>query len=225
MKKVLFTTIVLLFANLIFAQINLTVNLRKCYLKEVTTFHLDKLLIYKDGALFKQINYPRFDLFSGEVPSGKYTFQYTNVFQEVIRKKIVLAKKNGPVQEVILYADELQDSIPKNLFFQRIKNGQKIVIKLGVSGCFASDKDSLIVYKEKNNFFLVYNKRRRELKPKDICFLMKYENELRHLKKTNFMSTGNGTDEIIFNSEKIVYVEPSMYWDGFRILKAKLKLK
>lgn len=215
-------------SNALSAQNNLTVQFFKKDCSDCeTTFLVKELTILKDDQIFKKIDQPNSFAFYESVPDGKYSFRYTNIFGEAIDKEIVLPNNTNSLNglEIALYVDKLQDSIPTDLVIQKIKNDEKIAIKFRFSGCFNSGKDSLIISKNKDQLYVLHKRKKRKLKPHEIEFLMKYENELKHLKEAGFASTANGINEVIYNSEKLYYVEPSIYWGGYDLLKKRLKLK
>jgi len=227
MKKTFHTILLLFSTSITFAQIDLSVKIERSKSDYEANFIVDTLSIFKDEILFKKIPWPDSFAFNENVPNGKYRFQYNNLFGERIEKKLDLKEENNKLkrQKVKLYIDKLQDSIATNLFVQRIKNNETILIKFKSSGCFSSNKDSLVISKKDDKYYLLHKRRKRKLSPKDIQALISYENELKHLKNVSFVSTSNGFNELILNSEKYFYMEPSTYWGGFEILKKKLNIK
>lgn len=225
-KKSMFLCI-LFTSHVFFAQNKLVVQLERSSSDYDASFLVNELTIFKDNQIFKKIKSPSSFAFYDTISNGLYSFQYINIFGENVGKSVLIKENENDFKEinVALYVDKLQDSIPKNLFVQKINNGERIVFKFDFSGCFNSGKDSLIISKSKNDLYVLYKRRNRKLKPKEIEYVAEYENELRHLKEASFGSTLNGFNEVIYNSEKLFYVEPSVFWNGYNVLKKRLKLK
>lgn len=226
LKKIILLCTILA-SKTFFAQNNLAVKFQRTYSDHGADLLISEITILRDNQLFKKIEGPNAFVLYESVPDGKYSFEYANIFGETIKKEFSIpnSKKSLNQSEVLLYADKLQDSIPKDLFIQKIKNDEKIVVKFRFSGCYSGRKDSLTIFKSNNDLYVLHKRKKRKLKTDEIEFLMQYENELKHLKEVSFASTANGINEVIYNSERLYYVEPSVYWGGFDLLKKKLKLK
>lgn len=210
-----------------FSQINLSVNLKRIQSEYDANFIVDTLKIFKDNFLYKNIPYPQSFVLLDNVSNGEYKFCYKNLFGEKIEKLVTLNEANNRLgsQKLNLYVDQLQNSKSQNQFIKGLKNGEMITINLRVSGCFNSQADSIKIYIENDSFFLKYKNKKRKLKTIDIEAIVKYEIELRNLPEVNFVSTSNGFNLISKDEEKFSYVEPSLFWGGYEILKKSLKLK
>ncbi len=210
-----------------FSQISLSVNLKRSQSEYDANFIVDTLKIFKDNFLYKNIPYPESFVLLENVSNGKYKFCYKNLFGEKVEKLVILNDANNKLgsQEINLYVDQLQNSKSQNQFIKSLKNGEMMTINLRVSGCFNSQSDSIKIYIENNSFFMKYKNKRRKLKTIDIEAIVQYETELRNLPEVDFVSTSNGFNVISKDEEKFSYVEPSLFWGGYEILKKSLKLK
>ncbi|KGO79007.1 hypothetical protein Q762_14785 [Flavobacterium cauense R2A-7] len=205
----------------------MAVHLKRSQSENDITLIVDTLKIYKDNIIFKNIPNPdSFALFEN-VPNGDYKFCYNNLFGEKIEKTITLIETNNILggQEIDLYVDQLQNSKSKDLFIKTIRDNETLTINFKFYGCFNNGSDSIKVYKKNNQLFLKHKSKKRKLKETDINAIVKYETELRNLPKPDFISTLSGFNEISLNEEKFSYREPSIFWNGYGILKKSLKLK
>jgi hypothetical protein len=226
MKKLNLSAALFIFSIAAFSQIHLGVHLLLSQSKGDITFIVDTLKVYNGPSLYKKKAYPdSFALFE-EVPSGTYTFQYKNLFGEKVEQVIEVNESNSTlgVQELNLFVDQLKTPKSNTSSIDNLKDGEVMTIRFKYSGCFSSGADSLEIFRKKENLFLKYGQKKRKLKQKDLDALKKYELELRSLPDVGFVSTSNGTNEIILPFEKFSYVEPSVYWGGFEILKSRLRL-
>jgi len=226
MKKLIL--IVLLSTSFSYSQNSLTVNLLHCKnLENNDIYGFNEIVLYKNDSIYKTDKSSSEFKFFENMPEGKYKIKYNNFFGDLISESFVLDNKK-PEYTIDLCIDKISyqtKAEAKNLFIQRIQNGEVILINCHYSGCFASSSHQMTITKRKNKLYLSYNKiKNRKLSNKDISSLMNYEIELRNIKQAGYMSTANEFNEIKYNDEIFAF-KINAFWSGFGNLKKDLKIK
>lgn len=226
MKKIIFISYLFIISQHIFGQKYVGINFVSCKNEDrPVSLIFEYYKIFKNDSLYKTDVIDEIGYFEILEPA-KYSVVYKNLFDEEIRREFIIDKGDKYRDfQLNLCVDKLQDTIKKKLVFESMKTGENIKIRFKYAGCFGNNNDSIVIRKEKNKYSLIHKKRKRKLKPFEINYIVEYENELKHLKEKNFISTLNAVNEITFNSEKYFYFEPSIFWGGYEALKKKLKLR
>ncbi len=208
-----------------FGQKYVTINFERCQNDFEIFWRFGAFNIYKNDTLYKKGKIDDYGFFEVLSP-GNYYIIYDNLFGEKITR--VFAVDHGDKYrdlEMNLCIDKLQENTKKKMFFESMQTGDTISINFRFTGCYAKGSESITIIKREKYYSLIHNRKKRKLKPSEINYLLDYENELKHLKETNIISTLNAENEIIYKSEKYYYLEPSIYWLGYNSLKRKLKIK
>jgi len=189
-----------------------------------------KTILYRNDAVFHIDSSSTSNKYYENIPGGKYKVKYQTFFSSEMSSEISIPDKKAdwPFFKINLCIDIINPSIYKksqNLFFAKIKNGEKILIKYSYAGCFNSGVDSITILKNKDKLYLLHNNRRRKIKQKELTYLTDFEIEMRNLLPVNFFSTGNSRNTITYNGETFSFDEPSGFWSGYDYLKKRLKLR
>lgn len=162
-----------------------------------------------------------------KLPDGKYQIEYKTYFGWKKTKAFLLF--DNIFFQVNLCIDKLgSDSLDYyNLGIESIKDGEKLIITNNYAGCFNEGGEKIIIERKKSNFILIYNEKIRKLRKREFDYLKEYEIELINLNtnELNVMCTAYSQNIIEYGNHKYEYSENCPKWNGFGILKNKLKLK
>ena len=209
----------------LFSQKILSVELIDCRKNQMNITCCDGFNLYKNDSLFKEYK-------SSEVIQnlklGKYQVKYRTYFGNA--KTDFFYLDNSYVNQKKLCVNILNDSIKQTfknkLFFDKIKNGEKIEIKYKYSGCFIGEKDSILISKNNNKVYFIHRKIKKELKLNQIKILRNFEMEMKSFNvNDDIISTANDIYEIKYNDDIFIFEDVSIEWDGFSFLKKALKIK
>ncbi|RKT01669.1 hypothetical protein [Chryseobacterium defluvii] len=163
-------------------------------------YDLHKITILKDNKAFKILesgdHAPSLDnnIKLDSILKGKYTFVYTNLFGEEIRKEETV--KESKRYRISINPDSLIRK-NKDLLFENLKNNEvKFVFKS--IGCFHFEKDSIILKNVGGDYFIQGKKGLKKINKKVLGYFINIENQIRNIPTDGGCTT---RDTFIFQYE------------------------
>ena len=214
--------ILLLFFQLGYSQNTLMIDFELCRNAEHTTEFWNEYRLIKNDTIISEHKDSTLKL-----SDGKYQIEYKTYFGW--KKTNAFLLFGNIFFQVNLCVDKLEnDSLDiYNLGITSIKNGEKLIITNNYAGCFSEGGEKIIIERNKNSFTLIYNDKKRKLKRREFDYFKEYEIELINLNtnELNTICTAYSQNIIEYGNHKFEYSENCPKWNGFGILKRRLKLK
>ena len=153
---------------------------------------------------------------------GQYHITYKTSLGQIV--KVNFALEEDKIQKVDLCLDTFShSSVKHNAFIDQIQNGERITMDVLSSGCFHHSTNKLIITREADKYFLEFKGKQRELTPKDLDVIRKFETELVHI-NSRVICTSSDIYTIRYKNQEIHIDDDSCMWNGWYGLKKDLGL-
>ncbi|HQW12992.1 MAG TPA: hypothetical protein PLP06_12655, partial [Saprospiraceae bacterium] len=156
--------------------------------------------------------------------AGFYTFQYTNIFGQAVRKEILVSLNKNPI---IICVDKFQETNEKTLFSE-ITEDDKVTINYSSTGCFSFVSEMMeFSYEGRNLIGKLYIEHKltktQKLRSESLEYLIDFEKKGRQMK--NNLGGCTNTDLYVFQlngKTEFSIDDSSCDWDGYMKLRKKL---
>ena len=216
---------ILLFTLNSFSQKMLGVELVDCRQDQMNMNCCDGFKLYRNDTIIKE--YKTSEVIQNLKP-GKYQIKY-GTFYGFIKTDFFYLSDNYVTQKnlcVNVLNDSLKRTFKNKLFFDKIKNGEKIKINYKYFGCFKSGKDSILITKNNNQIYFIHKKIKKKIKLNEMEILRNFEMEMKSFKlNDDIISTANGLYEIKYKDAVFEFKDVNVEWNGVYFLKKALKIK
>ncbi|WP_052600344.1 hypothetical protein [Aureispira sp. CCB-QB1] len=202
------------------AQNSLEIEVLNCN-ENNSSGHIEYLNLYQNDSLIKVLDRHEMDSPIKNLQLGIYQLKYTSIFGK--KHSIHFEIQSKSKKQIVVCADyiehEKENYIP---FIDQIKNDEEYSIKLFSSGCFYFSKDTIIISKFDNTFFISYKGYKKQLENKDVQKLRFFEIEL------NALSTGGGCTSstsysFTFKDKVFEKTDDSCKWRGLHFFMETIK--
>jgi hypothetical protein len=213
----------ILFSTTFYSQNKLSIDIKDCNSGE-NNYYYNSFELFKNDTLFKKFEGNQF---IENLSQGKYYIIYNTYFGKEKTDYFELNDdffKNEKELCVNFLNDSIKNQFTNTLFFDKIKNNEKIEVKIQFSGCFKSGKDEIVFFKKGNKLFCNYNNKKRKIKDKELGLLREFEMEIRSFIPTGSVSTGNTFYKIKYNQQLIEFTDVGGIWNGFDLILKSLNI-
>ncbi|SHI43566.1 hypothetical protein [Flavobacterium terrae] len=209
----------ILFFHTGFSQCSFNVEILDCFQNNET--NLFEYSLFKEDSLIGKYHQSKY---FEKFPKGNYRIVFETLYSANITKHFTLNDKFP--KTIKLCIDDIPKTISvkeKDYLISNIKNNEKVTLKFLFSGCFNEKEYILSFQKKKNDLFLIYNNKKRNITSK-VGIIREFEKGLFSLKKTNIISTSNALYYIETKNSKFNYNDPGI-WSGFNKMLIKLNIE
>jgi len=186
---------------------------------------LNKLSIYKNGKLYKEILgndglFIESPIKLDSIEKGKYEFEYSNLFGERTKKEFRINNRKE-TDTISIFPDQfdfekyLSKSIIKNLKNESVK------INYNSQGCFHKISDSITIRNESENYFITHGGKTKKINEKQLYEIEKLECQLYAIPKDGLCTTTE-IYTITYKNKKQVIKNGYCVWSGWNNLEEKL---
>jgi hypothetical protein len=180
------------------------------------------LKLKKNNEIIKTDINSRFGEFKiKNLSKGIYTFELTNIFEQIFTKEIEI---KDSITEVELCIEEFIDTKEKTLL-ENLKKNETLEILITSSGCFHFEKEKLKYYYKNDKLIIEFFKnekrrKRKTLNKREISELILFERKIIQMKNKFGGCTSSNIYVFTINKNKLLEViDASCDWDGYYELK------
>lgn len=204
------------------AQSTLKVKVRDCR-QESGFVYLSEFKLFKNDSLLKTVE-PKSESTQilKDLEYGLYYIEYVTFFNQTKRISIALTeKKKYKIDLCLDYFDHESD--PYQAFIDRLENGEFYRIEFMSSGCFHGTRDTLLIERKADQYYLSYQGQDRLLNQDEIGAIRNFEKELNY-SNPSYGCTTVDSYELRYRSEKLIKMDGGCRWKGGLRLKMALSL-
>lgn len=194
------------------AQSTLKVKIRDCR-QEGAFVYLSEFKLFRNDSLLKTVE-PKSESTQiiKDLEYGLYHLEYVTHFNQTERISIELKEKKKYKVDVCLdYFDHASD--PYQALIDRLENGEFYRIEFMSSGCFHGTRDTLLIERKEDQYFLSYQGQDRLLNHDEIGAIRNFEKELNYT-NPSYGCTTVDTYQLDYEGKRRVFIDGSCDWRG-----------